>query len=102
MSNLKTTITTQDLNVITKNTDNIYKSVSIIAKRAKQITRDSNDDLKKKLAEFSMNEELEDYSYSKEHILLVKAYEKNPNSFLLSLEEFLGNKITYNTKEPVI
>ena len=52
---------TRNIMDLCKDTDNIYESVAIIAKRANQISAQIKEDLSKKLAEFaSYNDSLEE------------------------------------------
>ena len=72
---------TRNIMDLCRDTDNIYESVAIIAKRANQISVQIKEDLSKKLAEFaSYNDSLEE------------VFEK-PKPTLLATQEFVEDKI---------
>ena len=75
-------------------TDNIYESVAIIAKRANQISVEIKQDLSKKLAEFaSYSDSLEEVFENREQIEISRYYEKLPKPTLLATQEFLEGNI---------
>ena len=77
-------------------TENIYESVSIIAKRANQISMQIKEDLSKKLAEFaSYNDSLEEVFENREQIEISRYYEKLPKPTLLATEEFIDNQVYF-------
>ena len=85
---------TRDVQELWKDTDNIYESVAIIAKRANQISVEIKQDLNKKLAEFaSYNDSLEEVFENREQIEISRYYEKLPKPTWLATEEFLNNSI---------
>lgn len=65
-------------------TGNIYESVSIISKRANQISVEIKQELNKKLAEFaSYNDSLEEVFENREQIEISRYYEKLPKPTLV-------------------
>ena len=75
-------------------TNNIYESVAIIAKRANQISIEIKQDLNKKLQEFaSYNDTLEEVFENREQIEISRYYEKLPKPTLLATQEFIDNSI---------
>ncbi len=93
---------TRDLQTLWKDTDNIYESVSIIAKRSNQIAVEIKQDLNKKLQEFaSYNDSLEEVFENREQIEISRYYEKLPKPTLLATQEFLDGEIYWRdpTKE---
>lgn len=85
---------TRDVRELWKDTDNIYESVAIIAKRANQISVEIKQDLSKKLAEFaSYNDSLEEVFENREQIEISRYYEKLPKPTLLATEEFLTGNV---------
>ncbi len=89
------------VNTVTRNimdlcddTQNIYESVAIIAKRANQISLDIKQELSKKLAEFaSYNDSLEEVFENREQIEISRYYEKLPKPVLIATQEFVDNNI---------
>ena len=68
---------TRDIMDLCDETNNIYESVSIISKRANQISVEIKQDLSKKLAEFaSYNDSLEEVFENREQIEISRYYEK--------------------------
>ncbi len=89
------------VNTVTRNimdlcdeTGNIYESVTIISKRAKQISVEIKQELNKKLAEFaSYNDSLEEVFENREQIEISRYYEKLPKPILLATQEFVDGNI---------
>ena len=67
---------------------NVYRSVTIVSKRANQITLEVKDELTKKLAEFApAYDNLEEVMENKEQIEISRFYERKPKPTQLALEE---------------
>lgn len=92
---------TYDRNQIDETTDNIYESISIIARRADQINTEIKKELIDKLEEFATyNDSLEEIFENKEQIEVSKFYEKLPKPHSLAVQEWLTDKIYFrNTEE---
>ena len=85
---------TRDVVELWAETDNIYESVAIIAKRANQISVEIKQDLSKKLAEFaSYSDSLEEVFENREQIEISRYHEKLPKPTLLATQEFLEGNI---------
>ena len=95
---------TRDVVELWNETDNVYESVAIIAKRANQISVEIKQDLSKKLAEFaSYSDSLEEVFENREQIEISRYYEKLPKPTLLATQEFLEGNIYFRdpSKEEV-
>lgn len=92
---------TYDRNQIDEPTENIYESISIIARRAEQINSEIKKELIDKLEEFATyNDSLEEIFENKEQIEVSKFYEKLPKPHALAIQEWLTDKIYHrNTEE---
>lgn len=92
---------TYDRNQIDEPTENIYESISIIARRAEQINSEIKKELIDKLEEFATyNDSLEEIFENKEQIEVSKFYEKLPKPHALAVQEWLTDKIYHrNTEE---
>jgi len=92
---------TYDRNKIDAPTENIYESISIIARRADQINTEIKKELIDKLEEFATyNDSLEEIFENKEQIEVSKFYEKLPKPHSLAVQEWLTDKVYYrNTEE---
>ena len=85
---------TRDIMDLCDETNNIYESVAIMAKRANQISVEIKQDLNKKLAEFaSYNDTLEEVFENREQIEISRYYEKLPKPTLLATQEFADGNI---------
>ncbi|MGB0862941.1 MAG: DNA-directed RNA polymerase subunit omega [Saprospiraceae bacterium] len=92
--------TPRDISRMIQDTDNIYLTLAIIAKRASQISKQLKEELHSKLEEFaSSSETLEEVNENKEQIEISKFYERLPSPVLLAINEFLEDKIHYHFKE---
>ncbi len=93
-------IITRDINEISQPTGNIYKSVAIISKRARQISSNLKEELNSKLAEFASTvDNLEEIFENREQIEISKFYERMPKPTPIAIEEFLEGKILYRNPE---
>ena len=93
-SNAPVNTVTRNIMDLCKDTNNIYESVAIIAKRANQISLQIKEDLSKKLAEFaSYNDSLEEVFENREQIEISRYYEKLPKPSLLATQEFVEGKV---------
>lgn len=93
-------IITRDTNRIAEKTGNLYESVSIISKRARQISSKIKEELNNKLAEFASGvDNLEEVFENREQIEISKFYERMPKPSSLAIDEFLedGTYHAYRT-----
>lgn len=93
-------IITRDLNVLAKDTKNLYESVSVISKRARQISAIVKEELSSKLAEFATTvDNLEEIFENREQIEISRFYERMPKSTIVATEEFLNEELTFRYPE---
>ncbi len=93
--------------IITRNTDdiagvtgNLYESVSIISKRARQISSKMKEELNNKLAEFASGvDNLEEVFENREQIEISKFYERMPKPGSISIDEFMEGKTYHAYRE---
>lgn len=94
------TTITYDRTKIEEPTQNIYESISVMAKRANQINEDLKKELIDKLEEFAThNDSLEEVFENKEQIEVSRFYEKLPKPTAIAVEEWLDGKIYYRNPE---
>ena len=99
-SNAANTTKTYNKLEIESPTDNIYESISIIAKRSSQINSEIKKELHDKLDEFAThNDSLEEIFENKEQIEVSKFYEKLPKPYAIAIQEWLDDKIYYRDTE---
>ena len=93
-------IITRDNDKIAKETGNLYESVSIISKRARQIAVKNKEELSSKLSEFvSAVDNLEEVFENREQIEVSKQYERQPKPTSYAIEEFIAGELHYETPE---
>ena len=89
----KTTIT-REVNYLTEKTCNIYKAVSILANRSKQINEKMKEELLTKLEEFALDQEqLDEIFENQEQIAVSKFYESLPKPWAIAMKELLNDEI---------
>ena len=95
-TNAPTTTVTRNLMDLCCDTNNVYESVAIIAKRANQIAAEMKDELSKKLVEFgSHTDTLEEVFENEEQIQISRYYERLPKPTLIATQEFLEDKVYF-------
>lgn len=94
--NVPNNTVTRKLTDIDAPTGNVYESVTIIAKRANQISTELKQELNRKLADFSTNvDSLEETFENREQIEISKYYERIPKPVLIATEEFLDGEVVF-------
>ena len=92
-------IITRDVDKIAAHTGNVYESVVVISKRARQIAINIKEELNNKLAEFATTvDNLEEVFENREQIEISKFYERLPKPTTSALEEFSDGKIMYRRR----
>ena len=95
-TNAELSTVTRDIRRFDEQTGNIYESVSIMSKRANQISTEMKEELSAKLQEFSSHSDnLEEIFENREQIEISKFYEKLPKPSLIAVQEFLEDKVYY-------
>ena len=89
----KTTMT-RDVNEFTDKTENIFKAVSIMAKRASQVNEKMKEELMEKLKEFEISQDqLDEVFENKEQIAVSKFYESLPKPWAIAMQELLNEDL---------
>ena len=77
-------------------TQNVYESIAIISKRARQVSTKMKEELGNKLSEFATKEDnLEEIFENREQIEISKYYERMPKPSMVALEEFIEDKVYF-------
>ena len=95
---IKTNTTAESLDVVNfeKDTNNIYESIAVLAKRANQIGLEIKEELNEKVAEFQVNNDtLEEIFENREQIEVARYYERLPKPTLMAIHEFLHDEVYY-------
>ena len=89
----KSTIT-RDVNDFVAKTDNIFKAVSVMAKRSAQVNEKMKEELMSKLEEFALTQEqLDEVFENQEQIAVSKFYESLPKPWAIAMKELLNDEI---------
>ena len=89
----KSTIT-RNVDDFVEKTDNIFKAVSIMAKRSAQVNEKMKSELMSKLEEFALTQEqLDEVFENQEQIAVSKFYESLPKPWAIAMKELLNDEI---------
>ncbi len=100
VQNIEPSAQSRDIKSFLTKTNNIYESLAVIAKRARQLNVDIKQELHGKLEEFAITSEtIEEIQENKEQIEISKFYEKLPNPTLIATQEFFDDKLEYRQRE---
>lgn len=89
-------IITRENEKIAEPSGNIYESIVVIGKRARQVASQQKEELNAKLAEFASSvDNLEEIFENREQIEISKFYERMPKPSTVAVEEFLDGKISF-------
>ena len=90
----------RDVIELVEKTGNIYESIAVISKRARQISSDLKWEIQRKLEEFAVNTDtIEEVQENKEQIEISKFYERLPNTPIIATNEFLNDEIQWRFVE---
>jgi len=96
---VQSSVITRDLDKIAARTGNVYESVVIISKRARQIAVNIKEELNNKLAEFATTvDNLEEVFENREQIEISKFYERLPKPTTTATEEFMEGKLNHRMR----
>ncbi len=96
---VQSSIITRDVERIADQTGNLYESVVVISKRARQIAVNIKEELNNKLAEFATTvDNLEEVFENREQIEISRFYERMPKPTTTATEEFLEEKLNFRIR----
>ena len=100
MQNVNPSLITRDNQEILEPTGNLYESLAVIAKRARQISSNQKEELNSKLAEFASSvDNLEEIFENREQIEISRFYERMPKPTTSATEEFLNGELNFRLPE---
>ena len=100
VQSLNPSIRPKNLDVLIGEHKNIYESLVVITKRARQLKIDLKKELYQKLEEFAeTSDAIEEIHENKEQIEISKFYERIPNPVIISMDEFLNDEVHYRYTE---
>lgn len=89
-------IKTVDIDTLAQMTGNMYETVAILAKRARQVAMHTKAELDEKLAYFEgFDQELEDPRFQEEQSRISLDYETRPEATEVAINQFLNGEIYY-------
>ena len=95
--NVPTNTISRDMVSLSKDTENIYETVMIIAKRANQIAQETKQEMEAKLQEFAVyTDENQEVFENEEQIELSRQYERLPKPTLIAAKEYEDGELYYN------
>ncbi len=96
VQNIEPNLSARRMESMIEGTTNIYKSLVIISKRARQLNVQLKEELNAKLEEFAVTPDtIEEINENKEQIEISKFYEKLPNPTVIATHEFLQNQLEF-------
>jgi DNA-directed RNA polymerase subunit K/omega len=95
----QSSIVTRDIEKIASPSGNLYESVVVISRRARQIAVNLKEELNNKLAEFATTvDNLEEVFENREQIEISKFYERMPKPTHTAIEEFLDGELSFRMR----
>ncbi|MBO6574346.1 MAG: DNA-directed RNA polymerase subunit omega [Rhodothermales bacterium] len=89
-------IKTVDIDQLAATTGNMYETVAILAKRARQVAMHTKAELDEKLAYFEgFDQELEDPRFQEEQARISLEYEVRTEPTNQAIDQFLNNELYY-------
>ena len=91
---------TRNVNNFDEETGNIYKTVSILSKRANQISTELKEEFVEKSRDFhSVSDSAEEFSENREQIEVARFFEQLPKPSILAIHEFEQGQVYYKDTE---
>ena len=95
--NVPTNTISRDMVRLSQDTENIYETVMIIAKRANQIAAETKHELETRLQEFAVfSDDAQEIFENQEQIELSRQYERMPKPTLIAAKEYEDGDLYYN------
>ena len=95
--NVPTNTISRDMVSLSKDTENIYETVMIIAKRANQIAQETKQELEAKLQEFAVyTDDQQEMVENEEQIEISRQYERMPKPTLIAAKEHEDGELYHN------
>ncbi|MBP1673714.1 MAG: hypothetical protein H6Q25_1529 [Bacteroidetes bacterium] len=91
---------TRDVRKFDKDTNNLYKTITIVAKRSNQIAQELKEEFHERAQEFAtVNDTLDEMYENKEQIELARYFEQLPKPTLLAIHEFENGQVFFKDTE---
>lgn len=93
---LEASIQPRNVEELVQKTNNVYETLNVIGKRARQISTDLKYEIQRKLEEFAESTDvIEEVQENKEQIEISKYYERLPNPAMISAVEFMDDELQW-------
>lgn len=90
---------TLNVEALQAKTGNIYETLSVMSKRARQIAAKDKLELDEKLKYFEGFDDDDDFSFNEEQERISKEYEKKPHSTERAIDEMMKDEIYFRRSE---
>ena len=94
-----TSIRTRNLNDFSSVTGNVYETVSMLSKRADQISSELKQELHHKIEDFRIDDNGAETFENKEQIEVSRYYEQLPKPYLIAIKEYMDGKLVYRNEK---
>ncbi|MEM1324587.1 MAG: DNA-directed RNA polymerase subunit omega [Bacteroidota bacterium] len=93
-------VSARDVQDLASKTANIYETLNVVSKRAKQLSVDLKHELHQKLEDFAVSTDtIEEVTENKEQIEISKFYERLPSPTIIATTELLNDELFYRYKD---
>ena len=90
-------VSARDVKGLAEETGNIYETLAVVSKRARQLAVDIKHELHQKLEEFAISSDaIEEISENKEQIEISKFYERLPNPVIIAMDENISDELHHH------
>ena len=90
---------TLDVEGLQQKTGNIYETISVMAKRARQIAAKDKLELDEKLKYFEGFDDDDDFSFNEEQERISREYEKKPHATERAIKEMINDEVYFRRAE---
>lgn len=90
---------TLNVEALQEKTGNIYESIAIMSKRARQIAAQDKLELDEKLKYFEGFDDEDDFTFNEEQENISKEFEKRPHSTIRAIDQMMDDDVYYRRNE---
>lgn len=90
---------TLNVEALQQKTGNIYETIAIMSKRARQIAAQDKLELDEKLKYFEGFDDEDDFSFNEEQENISKEFEQRPHSTIRSVDQMMADEIYHRKHE---
>jgi DNA-directed RNA polymerase subunit F len=90
---------TLNVEALQQKTGNIYETIAIMSKRARQIAAQDKLELDEKLKYFEGFDDEDDFTFNEEQENISKEFEQRPHSTIRSVNQMMDDEVYYRRNE---